>query len=248
VLAVLAALLAMARPAAADPGEPRVLTAPTAWLPEAGGLAATLGVDHRGDGTLIAVAGLGGLAAVELGADTDVRAALSQGARPTPVWLGRAAFRLGARQDAWFPGMPAIVVGVRATFAARGHAVHAPRASDGYLVASRDLGVIRLHAGADAISASVDGQRAPARLRPLAGLELHPPRYPRSTLMADLAWAPALELAGSPTLRWLLGVGVRYQAFGWASVELAVRVREAEDLGATTVMVRVNAALPRQPR
>jgi len=129
---------------------------------------------------------------------------------------------------------------VRTSFAARGHEVHEPRASDAYLVASRDLGVVRLHAGVDALSAAVDGRRTPARLRPLVGLEIHPPIYPRSSLIGDLAWTPAL--AGAPTLGWVLGIGVRFQALPWASVELAVRVREHEDLGASTVLLRVNAA------
>jgi hypothetical protein len=45
----------------------------------------------------------------------------------------------------------------------------------------------------------------------------------------------------APALRWLLGVGVRYQAFDWAQIELAVRARQGEDLGASTVLIRVNA-------
>jgi len=240
MLAVVA-VLAAARPAAADPSGARVLTAPTAWLPTAGAVAAMVGVDHRGDSSAIVGYGLGGLAEVELGADTDVRLAVDDAVRPTPLWLGRAAFRLGARQDAWFPGMPALVFGVRTTFAARGHAVHEARASDAYVVASRDLGVLRLHVGADALSASAGDRRAPARLRPLAGLELHPPMYPRSSLLGDVAWEPALDVQRAPTLGWMLGVGVRYQAFAWASIELAVRVRQGEDLGASTVLLRVNA-------
>jgi hypothetical protein len=137
--------------------------------------------------------------------------------------------------------MPAVVIGVRTTFAARGHTVHAPRASDAYLVASRDLGVVRMHVGAEAISAEVDGRRAAARLRPLAGLEFHPPMYPRSSLIGDLAWVPSLAAPAAPSLGWMLGIGVRFQALPWASVELAVRAREAEDLGASTVLLRVNA-------
>jgi hypothetical protein len=39
----------------------------------------------------------------------------------------------------------------------------------------------------------------------------------------------------------MLGVGVRYEAFSWASVELAVRAWQGDDLGGATVMVRVNA-------
>jgi hypothetical protein len=242
-LAAVIAVIAVTRPVAAEPTGARVLTSPAAWLPRAGEIAAMLGLDHRGDAAATVGYGLGGLAEVELGTERDIRACTDCTARPRPVWLGRAAFRVGARQGAWFTGMPAIVFGVRTTFAARGHEVHEPRASDAYLVASRELGVVRLHAGIDAISASVSGRRAAARLRPLAGLELHPPMYPRSSLLGDLAWQPTLDAQNGPTLGWLLGIGVRYQAFPWASVELAVRARQAEDLGASTVMIRLNAVL-----
>ncbi|HET7503297.1 MAG TPA: hypothetical protein VFK02_19890 [Kofleriaceae bacterium] len=244
-LAAAALVIATAAPAAADPWGARVLTAPTAWLPEAGDAVAMLGVDHRGDGAAVLGVGLGGLAEVELGSESDARGCALCTGRPAAVALGRAGFRLGAHQDAWFPGMPALVLGVRVGFAARGHELHEPRATDAYVVVSRDLGVIRLHAGADAITASVDGMRAAARLRPLAGLELHPPMYPRSSLLADLAWVPTLDARTGPRLGWLLGIGVRYQAFAWSSVELAVRAHEDDDLGGSTVMVRVNAALSR---
>jgi hypothetical protein len=127
-------------------------------------------------------------------------------------------------------------------FAARGHGVHAPRASDAYLVASRDLGVVRLHAGIDAIAAGIGPLRSAARLRPLGGLELHPPMYPRSSLLTDVAWQPRLAAERGSTLGWVVGIGVRYQAFSWASVELAVRARQGDDLGASTVLVRLNAA------
>ena len=240
-----AAVLAAAHTAAADPGDPvtpRVLTAPTAWLPPAEGWVATLGIDHRGDGSAIVGYGLGGVAEVELGADTDIRACSDCTVRPVPLWLGRAAFRLGAGQDAWFTGMPAIVLGVRTAFAAHGHAVHGVEASDAYAVASRDLGVVRLHAGLDALSAGVAGHRAAAQLRPLGGIELHPPMYPRSSLLGDIAWQPELDAMRGPALGWVLGVGVRYQAFSWASIELAVRARQGDDLGGSTVLVRVNAS------
>lgn len=243
VIAALAAVIAVARPVAAEPTGSRVLTSPTAWLPRAGEIAAMLGLDHRGDAAATVGYGLGGLAEVELGTESDIRACTDCTARPSPVWMGRAAFRVGARQDAWFTGMPGIVFGVRTTFAARGHEIHEPRASDAYVAASRELGVVRLHAGIDAISARAAGRRVAARLRPLAGLELHPPMYPRSSLLGDLAWQPTLDAQNGPTLGWLLGIGVRYQAFPWASVELAVRARQAEDLGASTVMIRLNAVL-----
>lgn len=96
-----------------------------------------------------------------------------------------------------------------------------------------------VHAGVDALSAAVAGQRAAARFRPLAGLEIHPPMHPRSSLIGDVAWVPSL--VGAPDLGWVLGIGVRFQAVRWASVELAVRAREAEELGASTVLLRLNA-------
>jgi len=241
VLTVAAAVIAAARPVAADPAGSRVLTAPTAWLPPAGAATATLGLDHRGDTAAFASAALGELAEVELDQDTDVRGCADCAMQRTPLRLGRAAFRIGARQDAWLRGMPALVLGVRATFAAYQPAVGAPRATDAYLVASRDLGVVRLHAGVDALAASVADHHSAAALRPLAGVELHPPMYPRSSLLGDIAWEPELDAAQGPVLRWMLGIGVRYQAFSWGSVELAVRARQGDDLGGATVMARFNA-------
>jgi hypothetical protein len=242
VLLATLAVATAARPVAAEPSGARVLTAPTAWLPEAGAAAVMLGIDHRGDGAAIVSCGLGRIAELELGSESDVRACTDCAARPTPLVLARAAFRIGAPHDAWFTGMPALVLGVRVAFAARGHEVHEPRTSDAYAMASRDLGVVQLHAGVDAISASLGARRSAAQLRPLAGLELHPPMYPRSSLLADVAWLPTLDAARGPQLRWIVGIGARYQAFSWASVELAVRARQGEDLGASTVLVRVNVA------
>jgi len=243
VLTLAAAAIAAgnaARPAAADPMGSRVLTAPTAWLLPSGAAAATLGIDHRGDTAAFATAALGGLAEVELDEDADVRGCTDCTMAPTALRIGRAAFRIGVRQDSWLRGVPALVLGVRATFAAYDPAVPTPRATDAYLVASRDLGVIRLHAGIDALAASTGDLRTAARLRPLGGVEIHPPMYPRSSLLGDIAWEPEFD-AARPGLGWLLGVGVRYQAFAWASIELAVRARQGDDLGGATVMVRVNA-------
>lgn len=243
VLTVAAAVIA-ARPVAADPAGSRVLTAPTAWLAPSGAATATLGIDHRGDTAAFVTASLDGLAEIELDEDSDVRGCADcamQGAPHTPLRLGRAAFRIGVRQDGWLRGQPALVLGVRTTFAAYDPAVGAPRATDAYLVASRDLGVVRLHAGVDALAASVADHRSAAALRPLAGVEIHPPMYPRSSLLGDIAWEPELDAAAGPALRWMLGIGVRYQAFSWGSIELAVRAREGDDLGGATVMVRFNA-------
>ncbi len=240
VLTVAAVVIA-ARPVAADPIGSRVLTAPTAWLLPSDSATATLGIDHRGDTAAFVGASLDGLAELEIDQDSDVRGCTDCTMQHTSLHLGRAAFRIGAHQDAWLHGLPAVVLGVRATFGAFQPAVGAPRATDAYLVASRDLGVVQLHAGVDALAASVAGHRSAAELRPLAGVELHPPMYPRSSLLGDIAWEPELDAAQGPVLRWMLGIGVRYQAFAWGSVELAVRARQNDDLGGATVMVRLNA-------
>jgi hypothetical protein len=58
------------------------------------------------------------------------------------------------------------------------------------------------------------------------------PRAPR-VIDAPTAWV----------LRRDRGWGVRYQALSWGSIELDVRHREADDVGGSTVMVRVNGVL-----
>ena len=220
----------------------RVLTAPTAWLPAAGTVLGSASLDHRFDGAVGLTVGLGDLAAVEVGTDTDVRACRACAGDEHATWLARAAFRMGAPADAWFRGMPALALGVRTTFAGGDS-----RVSEAHVVASRALGPVRLHAGATLTAAGVtdaDGVEhtlAPA-LRPLAGFEWTPARYPRTALLGDLAWVARLD-AGGPRLEFLAGWGVRYQALRWAAIELGVRHRQDEGLGASTVLIRVNAVL-----
>lgn len=243
---ILGGVAALARGAAADPAPPpalldHVLTAPTAWLPEAGTVVGWTGLDHHGDGSIDLGIGLGGLAAVDVGADTDVRAAAQPGGAPEPIALGRAGFRLGARQDAWFVGQPALVLGARATFAGDGR-----RVSDVYVVASRMLGPVRLHAGADAFdaTASSDAPHLGATVRPTLGVELTPPQYPRTTLLADVAWLPRFDGAAA-TVEYAAGGGVRYQALTWGAIELDVRARQGDGLGDARVMVRLDGVWAR---
>ena len=228
------------RIAAADPAMPRVLTAPTAWLPPMGGVVATAGVDRRGDGSATLALGLG-IASVEIGTDTDVRGCVTceDDLKGDALWLGRAAFRLGASQDAWFPGMPAVVIGLRNTFAARGHTFGGARATDAYLVASRVMGPIRLHVGGAITDGGSKGIELGPTVRPFAGLEWTPSPYPRTSVLADVMWTPKLE-TDRVELEWLAGWGVRYQAVKWGSIELAVRHRQDEGLAESTVLVRLN--------
>ncbi|CAN5831560.1 hypothetical protein BH11MYX3_BH11MYX3_49540 [soil metagenome] len=230
--------------AAADPkGDPtlgRVLTVPTAWLPEQGSMVGTAGIDRRGDGSVTLAYGLG-IASIELGTDTDVRgcAACDGDLKGEPLWLGRAAFRIGAKQDAWFPGMPAVVLGLRNTFAARGHTFGGARVTDAYLVGSRVLGPVRLHLGAAVSDGGYQQVALGPTLRPFAGFEWTPAPYPKTSVLGDVMWVPRIE-TDRVELEWVAGWGVRYQALRWGSIELAVRHRQDEGLQESTVLVRVN--------
>ncbi len=234
-----------ARVAAADPALGRVVTAPTAWLPEAGTAYGSAQLDHRGDGAIAAGLGLGDLAAVELAEDSDVRRCETTcpGAQHAiPIRQGRATFRLGARQDAWFAGQPALVLGVAESVGGS----TGVQVGQAYVVASRTLGPLTAHAGGELLDARAYGSapRLGTTLRPLGALELTPPQYPRTTLMIDLAWLPVVQ-ADRASTEWLIGWGVRYQALAWGAIELDVRHREGEGLAASTVFVRVNGVWTR---
>jgi len=244
------ASIALPRLAAADdPTESRVLTAPTAWLPPTGGVVVTTTLDHRFDGSAVIGYNLGGLAAIELGADTDVRSCETCNGDAEPLYLGRAGFRMGLRQDRLFRGSPAWLLGARITFANQGR-VGDVKVSEVYLVASRELGPVKLHAGLQAVDAAMGDVELGPTVRPIAGLEWTPGQYPNTTVLADLAYVPLLEHGmRAVELEYLAGVGVRYNALrDWGAIELAVRIREGEGLADTTVMVRLNAVLaPAQP-
>jgi len=241
-LITLLVVLATSRVSAADPVLSRVLTAPTAWLPPAGTTIGTAGYGRFGDGGMINLGfGLGGLAAIDIGAENDVRGCDACGNdRPDPIWMGRAGFRLGVRQGAWGTGAPALAFGVRTTFTARGHTFGRARAAEAHLVASWVLGPTRLHAGVAALDAGFRGDISLGpTVRPLAGFEWTPREFPKSSLMADVMWVPRLE-TDRVELERVVGIGVRYQALTWGSIELGVRNREDDGLAGTTVLVRVN--------
>lgn len=254
--AVLVAAIAtgLPRASAADPTTDRVFAAPTAWLPPAGAIIGTGAVDLRAiaegrfESTLTVGYGLGGLAALDVGTDADVRGCdLCGDGSPRPLYLGRATFRMGARQNAWFKGMPALLVGTRVSFAASGNFDNL-RAVDAYAMASRTFTkYVRVHAGVSVHAARYDepdrGIELEPALRPNFGIEVTPPQYSRTSVMGDFTYLPLLvrtDTESSARLEWVAGWGVRYQAFDWGAIELAVRHREGEGLGDSTVFVRVN--------
>ncbi|MBA3540190.1 MAG: hypothetical protein H0T79_11235, partial [Deltaproteobacteria bacterium] len=178
-----------------------------------------------------------------LGGDTDIRSChCDVDATPQPVWLGRATFKLGAPEDAWFRGQPALGFGVRTTILPDRTATHT-RVAEAFLVASRALGPVQLHAGAsvtDATDERSEGATLGKQVRPLGGFQWTPHQYPRTTVMGDVTWVPLL----TDTLRreWVAGWGVRYQAFTWGSIELGGRNRQAEGIGDTRFFLRMNVA------
>jgi len=250
-VATLAALAAGARGAAADPAVTRLFTAPTAWMTPGGALTASAAleqsVEYRGDGAVMVGYGLGGLASIELGADTEIRTCTQCSEPANARWFPRAAFRIGAREDAWFRGMPALALGLKNTFGAPGFGpFERPRVTEAYVVASRTVGRVRMHGGAMAIAAAFGDLELRPVLRPIAGFELRPPGLPRSTFVGDVAWTTRLEFEPEPSerrgprLEMMVGGGARYQFFDWANIELGVRVPREEGLANGRVMVRLN--------
>lgn len=231
-----AALVLVSASAFADPAPiGHVITAPTAWLPPEGGVVASASLDHRGDGGFLFAYGLGELAAFELGADNDLRTCAAPCAnKPAPKWNSHATFAMGVPQQGQ---LPALALRFTTTFDKP-----SLKAVDLAAVASYRLGGARLHGGVALLQARTGDATSALAARPTAGLELTPPQYPKTTLMTDFAYLPLLK-QDAPGLEWTVGWGVRYQAFKWSSIELAVRHRESEGLGDSTVMVRVNAVV-----
>ena len=222
--------------ASADPEVTgRVITAPTAWLPPEGGLVASGAIDQRGDGSYHLAYGLGALAALELGGDTDMRACSDPcEGRALPKWENRAAFTLQAPVE--LLPFPRVALGLATTFDKA-----SLKAIDLHLVASAHLGRLRLHAGVEALQARVGDETSSVTLRPIGGLEVTPPQYPKTSLLVDFTYVPRLDV--KPRDEWVLGWGVRYQARPWWQVELAVRHRQDEGLGDSTVMGRMNVVI-----
>lgn len=212
----------------------RVVTAPTAWLPT--GVQLSGGIDQHGDTQLAGGVGLGQLAAFELDETSDVRACHAcTDNKAEPIHLRRATFKVGVRPGRYFRYQPGLAVGFRKSAAgARG-----TRTAEVFGVASEDLGPVRLHAGVMVTDAEDDlaghmGRRPSA----FGGVEWQPPQYPRTSLVADLAWLPKLD--DTPVLEYATGVAARYQAFPWGSIELGVRHRQNEGLGDLEAFARFN--------
>jgi hypothetical protein len=240
------------------PRAPRLFHVPTAYLQPGGGLFVSAGGSHRG-GTFGAVAlGVGGVAEVGAQLSDDLGECSSCTAEhPVAAALPtRAAwFKIGLAEDRFFRHQPALALGFRAQIGtADAGELDELRGARMYAVASRTLGSVRLHLGLDVWdggATTAAGKRVlmhegalGARARPFGGVGWTPDIYPRTTVIAEVSWVPSFR-PESIELRWLAAWGVRYQAFDWGSVELAVRHRQRGTLDDSTVLLRANVLLDR---
>lgn len=265
LLLAAAAIVAGPGAASADDGQdgllygPRVITIPTAWIqPE---LTAHLSGDadfHLDSGARFAVR-MGRLVEIDLAADDLLQSCdpCSGLDRATEgVQLGSVGWKLGVWQDAWFRHQPALALGVRVPIAAATPAWSdaPPRAAEAFVVASRVIGPLRLHAGLSAWQTehvgrdgAVIAQGDLLAVRPIAGFEWTPKIYPKTSLAADVQWTPELgPTAGETGRRWLFAWGVRYRAFPWSAIELAVKHRQGDDLSDAAIMVRLMTVLSKK--
>jgi len=212
-------LIGRAEPEVQLAAAPRVFQAPTAWLQPRDAVFATAGIDHHGAPFAAVSAGLGGVA------ELDVTAGDLDGImRPTALF--KTGLRLGSRG--------AVCLGFRKSFGGDG------RTAQAYAAASVDLGQVRLHGGIERWDAETPAGAPVEGFRPLAGLEWTPAIYPRSTVLADVVWAPRPD---GDVLAWVGSAGVRYTPLSWGSIELGVQIREHDLLDRPSIFVRLNSRL-----
>jgi hypothetical protein len=212
-----------------------VWLAPTAELPAEGDVIGSASLDRHGGFDMTAGYGFGGIAELEMAiANSDARLCDPCSA----LERSTATFRFGPREDDLFEGAPALVLGVEAGFDAHASGLHATEA---YLVATRHIEMVTLHAGVAATATGHDNSGATTLVRPIGGVELIPPAFPKTTLLADVSWQPkfsTVAAATTSTSELAFAWGVRYQTFPWLAVELAVR-HDASAFGDPDVLVRV---------
>jgi hypothetical protein len=233
--------------APAGPEGPRLWRAPTGSLQPHGVGAGRAGASHQGHPFLDLAVGVGGVAEVGVTLEEVLACDACDGRDDTRLAAATALFKVGVAEGLAGRWQPAVALGFVRSVLVEGEA--RPAMARMYLAASMPAGPVRLHAGAEVWDAAAAGRAAlhatapvAARLRPLCGVEYRPGAYPRTTLVADLAWAPRVE-PDEITLRWHAGFGVRYQALSWGGVELGVAAREGAGLGDAVVLLRFSATV-----
>lgn len=254
-MCVLLAGSASAEPPA-PPQAPRVYHVPTAWLQPHAGVYGTAGANHRGGLTVAVAAGLGNIAELDISvSDRFVMCDVCEGeSRDTQeAYIASAKFKVGVDQGVIGRYAPAIALGFRRSLygAERqtGSMTLSPEFGEMYLAVSYNVSRLELHVGAemwDALSLedgpALHDQPVADQIRPFGGLSYRPARYPRTSMMIDFGWVPEFRATEGPELEWVGGIGVRYQALSWGSVELAVRARENGAVDDAVAFLRFNGA------
>jgi hypothetical protein len=222
---------------------PRLVDRATA--PLHGGYAIA-GISHRKDPMFDAELGLGPLAAVGFGYDD--RLVIGPTASQAEVkTLQLMRFRIGVEAHRWSRAQPALDLAFERSIrndgarAAELHVTATERwsfGSSGALEATAGIGLWEIASNNERLSQ----QPWTARIRPFLGVAWTPPAYPRTALLLEGSFGPAV-IADQPRLDWRLGWGARYRAFSWSSIDLVVRNRQSAGLAGSTVMVRLSAEI-----
>jgi hypothetical protein len=251
-LCVLIAGSASAEPPA-PPQAPQVYHVPTAWLQPHAGVYGTAGANHRGGTTVSVTAGLGNIAELDISiSDRFVMCGTCEGdSRETQeAYIASAKFKVGVDQGVIARHAPAMALGFRRSLYGAERETEGmllqPEFGEMYLAVSYHVARLELHLGAELWDALSD-EDGPAlhekplsdQVRPFGGLSYRPARYPRTSMMIDFGWVPEFRVVG-PELEWIGGIGVRYQALSWGSVELAVRARENGAIEDAVAFLRFN--------
>ncbi|HTM23150.1 MAG TPA: hypothetical protein VL172_21665 [Kofleriaceae bacterium] len=228
---------------------PVMFNASTGYLPPAGVIIASTGVDTGGGLGADLRLGLGDVAEFGVGTTDLIRTKIcdpvcsTSAVQPYPL----ALFKMGLAEDRLFKNQPALALGFRKSFE-RDHDDRSSRVAELYLVASKRIGrITRVHAGGVIWDAAVrrgEGDTASEiqlhdaglrhMLRAYGGIDVE--ALPRSHLIMELLWAPELRLgatidqADSIGLTPMFAWGVRYQLADWLLFESGVRVPNIRDV------------------
>jgi hypothetical protein len=231
----------------AEAQEPRLFHVPTAYLAPEWGARASAGLGVHGSkvggGNNVDFWGEVATGILKV-ADLEVTLGDEIRANGNIVTMPTAQFRMGVGEGRLSAWQPALAIGFRRSLAT----IDGVDAAELWVGASRRISQFTLHVGGDMWDAATrggntlhDGPLADS-IRPFAGLEWRPPWYPRTTILGEWSWVPEID-GRAVDLSWLAAWGVRYQAFDWLSLDLALRFRENDKLGDTTVFMRFNVAV-----
>lgn len=217
----------------------RVINTDTAWIPPAGTMVLSGGIDHLRKPAGYVGVGLGGVAELGLSMGREFHRA----GRDDKT--GMAHFKMATPEGWGHSAVPAVSLSFRKTLADE---VQFSSEFGGPTIAivgssmSKRVGPVSLHLGIESISARQRGEILEHALRPTAAIEWNPAAYPLTTLVTDLRWIVSETETDQLDTGWNLAWGVRYQALNWASVDLNVRHQEGESTSDAVVTLGLSGS------